>query len=92
MPHFVVERLCLLQAAVTCLSGAEATEQLLQSCGAHLQQGKPQLPALTHSRIGVWNRKAKILRVQGFNAACPAVTIVTFLTCCSCHAPSYWLH
>ena len=48
MPHFVVRRLCLAQATMICLSGAQDTEQLLQGCLGPLQGAHAlQLPTRT---------------------------------------------
>jgi hypothetical protein len=59
MPHFVVERLCLLQATMTCLSGPECTEQLVHACAAPLQQGTPPA-SLQRNRLALQQDSAAV--------------------------------
>lgn len=39
MPKFVLDRLCMAEATMTCMSGADDTRALLQRCGEMIQQG-----------------------------------------------------
>ena len=40
IPKFVLDRLCMAEATMTCMSGADETVRLLQRCGNMIQQGE----------------------------------------------------